>query len=156
MEDDRFEDDEENEEEDIEIPEGIFKEDLEQIREWNERVKRNTADDLARGYISGGEADLYLKQATVNLPEAIENAKKMEQYLREGESDIIERQQSGQISEFGAEVEMYRLNEKRIKLEKRLHLNSVGLNWDDIGDVVDDFILSLTAMTLRVEKPGKR
>lgn len=130
--------DEEEEEEDTEIPDGMFKEDLERIKEWNERVERNTADDLTRGYISGAEADYYLKEAIVDLPAAIKNAQEMEKYLREQELYIQERFESGQLTEFNAEVEMHQLNEKRIKLERRLHLNSVGLDWDDIGDVIDD------------------
>jgi hypothetical protein len=132
------EDDEE--EEDVEIPEGMFKEDLEQIKENNKREERIIAENEGTGYISSAEAEYHRQHFIKDLPEIVEKAQELEEYLIEHEQDIASRIESGQLSEFGGEIEMFKLDQKRRKFEKRLHLNSAGLEPEDLYDVIDDSV----------------
>lgn len=122
----------------VEIQEGIFGEFLEEIEEYNSELLEYIQEAYHRGELTDAEANVLWDNESVDLEGTKTEAAKFEQMLNNEAERILALRDSGELSDFQAELKLAELGDKKARFKRNLQFQSVGLSMDKIIDTADD------------------
>jgi len=123
---------------DPEIEDGPFKEMFEDMQRHNNQLREFIGKSVLRGEMTTTEADRLWSEDSVTLDGVITESKDFETGLEYKAKRIKQQKESGELSEFQAEIALDKLDEMKFQYERKLRFQSVGLSMDKIVDTADD------------------
>jgi len=127
-------------EEQIEEPRSkLFAEDIEAIKEHNRRSLQYGKELASRGGMNTAKAHHFLESELVDVSEVENMVLEEEQKLIAEYKEIDRQLADGEIDSFSAELKREQVLAKEVKIRHRLGLLSVGLTYDDLGHLSDDW-----------------
>lgn len=140
-EDDSGEDDdsESSDREEAEVDRGLFGDELAAAKKFNRDTRRYAGEAVARGEMTSAEAYHFLQHELVDISEVEEMVNRKEKELKEKYAEIDRQLEGGEIDSFSSELKREQVLAKEARIRHRLGLLSVGLSYEAIGDLSDEW-----------------
>jgi hypothetical protein len=127
-----------DDEEEDQVDRGLFGDELAAAKKFNRDTRHYAREAVARGEMTSAEAYHFLQHELVDISGVDEMVTQKEKELKEEYADIDQRLQAGEIDPFSAELKKEQILAKEAKIKHKLGLLSVGLTYEDLGDLSDD------------------
>lgn len=129
-----------DEEEEDQVDRGLFRDELAAVKKFNRETRHYAREAVMRGEMTSAGGLHFLQHELVDISGVEEMMTQKEKELKEEYADIDQRLQAGEIDHFSAELKKERVLAKEAKIKHKLGLLSVGLTYEDLGDLSDSWM----------------
>lgn len=118
---------------------GFFHEDVEKAIDHNRFLLRFSEDEMAAGRMTPSERYHFLEHEMIDISEVRDMAEGHQKELEAEFDEIYRLLDEGEIDSLSAELKTEMVLAKEAKIKHKLGLLSVGLTYEDLGDLSDDW-----------------
>jgi hypothetical protein len=118
---------------------GFFHEDVERAIDHNRFILRFSEDEVAAGRMTPSERYHFLTHEMIDISRVRDMAEGHQKELEAEFDEIYRLLDEGEIDSLSAELKMEQVLSKQAKIKHNLGLLSVGLTYEDLGDLSDDW-----------------
>ena len=126
-------------EDETETKEGLFHEEVEKVLDHNRFLLRFSEDEMATGRMTPSERYHFLEHEMIDISEVRDMAEGHQKELEAEFDEIYRLLDEGEIDSLSAELKTEMVLAKEAKIKHKLGLLSVGLTYEDLGDLSDDW-----------------